>query len=129
MTTINKPTKPSSTLPTTWGGTKTAYTQSQINSGYSESVPTVIDGGNVNFEKQGIFERIEYLTKIADVIRNIPADMYLIVNSAGKFEYVPYIKEFDEIFGGYAGDTTDNERFGGNAGDGVEDELLGFSLT
>lgn len=128
MTTINKPTKPSSTLPTTWGGTKTAYTASQINSGYSESVPTVIDGGNVNYEKQGIFERIEYLTKIADVIRNIPADMYLIVNSEGKFEYVPHIKEFDEIFGGYAGDTTDDEVFGGTAGDGVEDEILGFSL-
>lgn len=129
MTTINKPTKPSSTLPETWGGTKTEYSESRISSGYSETVPEVVDGGNLNYEKQGVFERLEYLTKIADVINNIPPDMFLIVNSAGQFEYVPYTKEFDEIFGGYAGDTTDDEIFGGSAGDGVEDEILGFTLT
>ena len=83
----SKPTKPSSSLPTTWGGTKTAYTSDQISSGYSESVPTIVDGGNVNYEKQGVFERIDYLTKTADIVNAIPSGKVLTVDSNNKFDY------------------------------------------
>ena len=65
---INKPTKPDSELPKTWGGTQYPYTEEQIAEGLPEAIPTVIDGGTLNYEKKGVFERLDYVTKVADVV-------------------------------------------------------------
>lgn len=84
---ITKPIKPASNLPETWGGTQYPYTEEQIGEGYPEAVPTVVDGGSLNYEKRGIFERLNYLTKIADVVNDIPIGKTLTADANNRFEY------------------------------------------
>lgn len=95
---INKPTKPSSTLPTTWGGIKTAFSQERIESGYEADVPEVVDGGNINYTNQGLFERLVYLTTIADMLNAMPVGKSLIIDSNNRFEYETFLKQADVGF-------------------------------
>lgn len=83
----NKPTKPSVSLPESFGGIKTAYTEEQISNGYEDGTPQVVDGGNINYEKDGVFQKLKYVEAIADAINNIPAGKMLIVDSNNRFDY------------------------------------------
>lgn len=82
-----KPSKPNVTLPNNFGGIKTPYTQAQIDNGYQEAVPQVVDGGNINYEKDALFQKLKYLESVADAVNNIPAGKFLVVNSNNQFEY------------------------------------------
>lgn len=82
-----KPSKPNVTLPNNFGGIKTPYTQAQIDNGYQEAVPQVVDGGNINYEKDGVFQKLKYLESVADAVNNIPAGKFLVVNSNNQFDY------------------------------------------
>lgn len=82
-----KPSKPNVTLPNNFGGIKTPYTQAQIDNGYQEAVPQVVDGGNINYEKDGVFQKLKYLESVADAVNNIPPGKFLVVNSNNQFEY------------------------------------------
>ena len=84
---INKPEIPSVELPEDWGGIQTPYTNEQAQEGYPEAVPTVVDGGNLNFEKRGIFKNIKYLRTIVDFLRNIPIGSTITTNSNNQLEY------------------------------------------
>lgn len=84
---INKPEIPSIELPEDWGGTQTPYTEQQTQEGYPEAIPTVVDGGNLNFEKKGIFKNIKYLRVFADWLRNIPIGKIPVVNKQGQLDY------------------------------------------
>ena len=85
--TTQKPSKPNVTLPNNFGGIKTPYTQAQIDNGYQEAVPQVVDGGNINYEKDGVFQKLKYLESVADAVNNIPAGKFLVVNSNNQFDY------------------------------------------
>lgn len=82
-----KPSKPDVILPNNFGGTKTPYTDSQISNGYQEAVPQVVDGGNINYEKDAVFQKLKYLESVADAVNNIPPGKFLVVNSSNQFEY------------------------------------------
>ena len=82
-----KPSKPDVTLPNNFGGVKTPYTQTQIDNGYQEAVPQVVDGGNINYEKDALFQKLKYLESVADAVNNIPAGKFLVVNSDNQFDY------------------------------------------
>lgn len=82
-----KPSKPNVVLPNNFGGVKTPYTQAQIDNGYQEAVPQVVDGGNINYEKDAVFQKIKYLESVADAVNNIPPGKFLVVNSNNQFEY------------------------------------------
>lgn len=82
-----KPSKPNVTLPNNFGGIKTPYTQAQINNGYQEAVPQVVDGGNVNYEKDGIFQKLKYTESIADVINGTPVKKVVEVDANNNFDY------------------------------------------
>ena len=84
---INKPEIPSVELPEDWGGIQTSYTNEQAQEGYPEAVPTVIDGGNLNFEKRGLFQNIKYLRTLVDFLRNLPVGNTIIANSNNQLEY------------------------------------------
>lgn len=84
---INKPEIPSVELPEDWGGIQTPYTNEQAQEGYPEAVPTVVDGGNLNFEKRGIFKNIKYLRTLVDFLRNIPIGSTITTNSNNQLEY------------------------------------------
>lgn len=84
---VQKPSKPDVTLPDNFGGTKTPYTDSQISNGYQEAVPQVVDGGNINYEKDAVFKYLKYLKTVADVLTDMPIGKFLTVDSNNKFEY------------------------------------------
>ena len=74
-------------MPNNFGGVKTPYTQAQIDNGYQEAVPQVVDGGNINYEKDAVFQKLKYLETIADAINSIPTGKFLVVNSNNQFDY------------------------------------------
>lgn len=82
-----KPSKPNVVLPNNFGGVKTPYTQAQIDNGYQEAVPQVVDGGNINYEKDALFQKLKYLESVADAVNNIPPGKFLVVNSNNQFDY------------------------------------------
>lgn len=82
-----KPSKPNVVLPNNFGGVKTPFTQAQIDNGYQEAVPQVVDGGNINYEKDAVFQKLKYLESVADAVNNIPPGKFLVVNSNNQFEY------------------------------------------
>lgn len=84
---IIKPTKPDSELPKTWGGIQYPYTEEQIAEGLPEAIPTIIDGGTLNYEKKGVFERMEYVTQVSDAVAGAPIKKTLITNANNQFEY------------------------------------------
>ena len=96
---INKPEIPSAELPEDWGGIQTPYTEQQTQEGYPEAIPTVIDGGNLNFEKRGIFKNIKYLRVFSDWLRNMPIGKIPVVNSKGQLDYgQPVLLASDEEY-------------------------------
>lgn len=90
---IDKPEIPSVELPETWGGTQTPYNESQIANGYEEAVPQIVDGGNVNYEKRGLFENVKYLRTVADSIVNMPIGKVLTVDDNNKLAYETQIRD------------------------------------
>lgn len=85
---IQKPSKPDVILPNNFGGTKTPYTDSQISNGYQEAVPQVVDGGNINYEKDGIFKYLKYLKTVIDALVDMPIGKSLIIDSNNRFDYI-----------------------------------------
>lgn len=84
---IQKPSKPDVILPNNFGGTKTPYTDSQISNGYQEAVPQVVDGGNINYEKDAVFKYLKYLKTAIDALVDMPIGKILTVDSNNRFEY------------------------------------------
>lgn len=85
---VQKPSKPDVTLPDNFGGTKTPYTDSQISNGYQEAVPQVVDGGNINYEKDAVFKYLKYLKTTIDALVDMPIGKSLIIDSNNKFDYI-----------------------------------------
>lgn len=85
---VQKPSKPDVTLPDNFGGTKTPYTDSQISNGYQEAVPQVVDGGNINYEKDAVFKYLKYLKTTIDALVDMPIEKSLIIDSNNRFDYI-----------------------------------------
>lgn len=85
---INKPTKPDVTLPDSFGGVHTAYTDTQIQDGYEDGIPQIVDGGNVNYEKDGLFKNNKYNRTVTDVLVDMPQGNILTVDSNNRFDYI-----------------------------------------
>lgn len=83
-----KPSKPDVILPNNFGGTKTPYTDSQISNGYREAVPQVVDGGNINYEKDAVFKYLKYLKTTIDALVDMPIGKSLIIDSNNRFDYI-----------------------------------------
>lgn len=83
-----KPSKPDVILPNNFGGTKTPYTESQISNGYQEAVPQVVDGGNINYEKDAVFKYLKYLKTTIDALVDMPIGKSLIIDSNNRFDYI-----------------------------------------
>lgn len=83
-----KPSKPDVILPNNFGGTKTPYTDSQISNGYQEAVPQVVDGGNINYEKDAVFKYLKYLKTTIDALVDMPIGKSLIIDSNNRFDYI-----------------------------------------
>lgn len=84
---IQKPSKPDVSLPENFGGIKTPYTDTQVKDGFLDGVPQVVDGGNINFEKDGVFKHLKYLKTVADALVDMPISNVLTVDSNNRFTY------------------------------------------
>ena len=82
-----KPSKPNVTLPESFGGTKYELSDDLIRDGYPETVPTIVDGGNINWEKDAVFKNNKYLRAVADTLVDMPIGKILTVDSNNRFEY------------------------------------------
>ena len=85
---IQKPSKPNVILPNNFGGTKTPYTDSQISNGYQEAVPQVVDGGNINYEKDAVFKYLKYLKTVIDALVDMPIGKSIVIGANNSFEYI-----------------------------------------
>lgn len=85
---IQKPSKPDVTLPNNFGGVKTPYTNSQISNGYQEAVPQVVDGGNINYEKDAVFKYLKYLKTVIDALVDMPIGKSIVIDANNRFEYI-----------------------------------------
>lgn len=85
---IQKPSKPDVILPNNFGGTKTPYTDSQISNGYQEAVPQVVDGGNINYEKDAVFKYLKYLKTVIDALVDMPIGKSIVIDANNRFEYI-----------------------------------------
>lgn len=83
-----KPSKPDVILPNNFGGTKTPYTDSQISNGYQEAVPQVVDGGNINYEKDAVFKYLKYLKTVIDALVDMPIGKSIVIDANNRFEYI-----------------------------------------
>lgn len=84
----SKPSKPNVTLPERFGGVKTPYSDVQIRDGYQEAVPQVVDGGNINYEKDAVFKYLKYLKTTIDALVDMPIGKSLIIDSNNRFDYI-----------------------------------------
>ena len=106
----NRPDKPSVTLPDDFGGTKEAFSSSLVESGYEASIPQIVEGGNLNYMLDGLFQNTKYMRAVLDYVRDTPVGKMFWVNSNGQMDYVqPSIIATDTEFStGTATDKTPN---------------------
>lgn len=85
---IQKPSKPEVILPDNFGGIKTPYSDAQIRDGYQDGVPEIVDGGNINYEKDAVFKYLKYLKTTIDALVDMPIGKSLIIDSNNRFDYI-----------------------------------------
>ena len=84
---MQKPTKPSVTLPDSFGGTKYEFDADRLLSGYKEGVKDIVDGGNLNYLIDGIGQIVNYNKQITDFIRDMPIGKITTVDTNNNLVY------------------------------------------
>jgi len=86
-----KPTKPSITLPTAFGtsssNVKTQFTPQELIDGYSASIPQVLDGGNLNYMIDAMFQYLTWSNAYADWYASGSANTVPYINSSNQLDY------------------------------------------
>lgn len=84
---MNKPTKPSEALPSSFGGTKTNFSASKIQNGYEPNVKDILGGANLNYLLDTLGKKEAYYDSIVDYINSIPINKTPIVNANNQLVY------------------------------------------
>lgn len=85
---IIKPEKPNVSMPSNFGGTKTEFSDSKIQSGYLEGTPDILAGDNLNFMIDTLGKNEEYIRTIVDFIRDMNIGETITVNSNNQLDYI-----------------------------------------
>lgn len=106
----NRPEKPLITLPDDFGGTQTAFDDSLVENGYEPSIPQILEGGNLNYMLNGLFQNTKYMRAVLDYVRDTPVGKMFWVNPSGQMDYIqPAVIATDvEFTTGTATDKTPN---------------------
>ena len=84
---MNKPTKPTKTLPNSFGGVKTQFSAEKIQNGYEAGVADILGGANLNYWLDATGGNISYLREICDFIRDLPIAKTITVDTDNKLVY------------------------------------------
>lgn len=84
----NRPNKPSVTLPDNFGGVKSEFSSTRISNGYESSTPEIVEGGNLNYMLDGLFQNTKYMRTVLDYVRDTPVGRMFWVNSSGQMDYI-----------------------------------------
>lgn len=84
----NRPNKPSVTLPDNFGGVKNEFSSTRISNGYESSTPEIVEGGNLNYMLDGLFQNTKYMRTVLDYVRDTPVGRMFWVNSNGQMDYI-----------------------------------------
>lgn len=84
----NRPNKPSVTLPDNFGGVKNEFSSTRISNGYEASTPEIVEGGNLNYMLDGLFQNTKYMRTVLDYVRDTPVGRMFWVNSSGQMDYI-----------------------------------------
>ena len=84
---MNKPTKPSETLPSSFGGDKINFDASKIASGYEKDVADILGGANLNYLLDTLGKKDIYHDTIVDFINSIPINKTPFVNANNQLVY------------------------------------------
>lgn len=84
----NRPNKPSVTLPDNFGGVKSEFSSKRISNGYESSTPEIVEGGNLNYMLDGLFQNTKYMRTVLDYVRDTPVGKMFWVNSNGQMDYI-----------------------------------------
>lgn len=84
----NRPNKPSVTLPDNFGGVKSEFSSTRISNGYESSTPEIVEGGNLNYMLDGLFQNTKYMRTVLDYVRDTPVGRMFWVNSNGQMDYI-----------------------------------------
>lgn len=84
---MNKPTKPTNTLPNSFGGVKTQFSTEKIQNGYEAGVADIFGGANLNYWLDATGGNISYLREICDFIRDLPIAKTITVDTDNKLVY------------------------------------------
>ena len=96
---MNKPTKPSVTLPSSFGGQKENFTSSKIENGYEPDIKDILGGANLNYLLDTSGKNFEYLRTIVDFINDMPIDKTITVDSNNNLTYRDWLggRNFGEL--------------------------------
>ena len=107
-----KPTKPSISLPTAFGtsssNVKTPFTAQELLNGFSDSIPQVLDGGNLNYIIDAMFQFLTWSNKYADWYASGSPNTVPYINSSNQLDYE------SPVFGGANNTFSGNNTFTGN---------------
>lgn len=91
--TLIKPAIPAVTLPATFGGMKTEFSETKVQNGFLEGTPDILAGDNLNFWLDTDGKNQEYLRAVVDFIRNCPIGKVVSVNSSNQLYYTTVLSE------------------------------------
>ena len=85
---MNKPTTPSVTLPSSFGGDKSNFSADKIANGYEPDVPDILGGANLNYLLDTLGRKETYYDTIVDFIKYIPINKTIGVNANNQLVYI-----------------------------------------
>lgn len=96
---MNKPTKPTNDLPSSFGGDKENFSASKIQNGYEPDVPDILGGANLNYMLDTLGKKQDYYDAIVDFIRDIPIAKTITVDANDNLVYRDWLggRNFGEL--------------------------------
>lgn len=85
---IDKPQKPSSLLPRSFGGEKNNFSDDLIASGFEPNTRETYNGDNLNYQLDATGKELDYCEKVIDYLVNMPVNNIPLVNSNNKLDYI-----------------------------------------
>lgn len=85
---IDKPNKPSSLFPRSFGGEKNNFSNDLIANGFESNTPQTYNGDNLNYQLDATGKELDYCEKVVDYLVNMPVNNIPLVNSNNKLDYI-----------------------------------------